>query len=101
MRKEFQELNKKLFETGDSVKLLEIVERRLQIARIVDSQAVFRCLLGCWQLYEGISEMDCDDQVAAVKAGPYKKEARMYANVLGPGSVPAFLQLELENGKLE
>ena len=94
MRKEFQELNKKSFEIlGDSVKLLEIAERKLEIARIVDSQAVFRCLVECWKLYELISEIDCDDQVAAVKADQYKKEARMYANVLGPASVHAFVQL--------
>ena len=94
MRKEFQELNKKSFEIGDSVKLLEIAERKLEIARIVDSQAVFRCLVECWKLYERISEIDCDDQVVAVKAGQYKKEARIYANVLGPASVHAFVQLD-------
>jgi len=94
MRKEFQELNKKSFEIGNSVKLLKIAERKLKIAKIVDAQAVFRCLVECWKLYESISAVDRDDQVVADKASQYKKEAGMFANILGPASVQAFFQLE-------
>jgi len=94
MRKEFQELNKRSFEIGNSVKLVEIAERKLEIAKIVDTQAVFRCLVECWKLYERISAVYRDDQVAADKADQYKKEAWVFANILGPASVQAFAQLE-------
>ena len=92
MRNEFQELNKK-FEIGcGTAKIIETVERKLQIAKIVDSQsqAVFHCLMECWLAYEGMASLD---QVAAVKAAQYKKEAARYANILGPASGRSFVQV--------
>ena len=91
MRKEFHELDllqedTEIQEVGD---LLAIAMRKLELARVLDDQAIFLALVDCWKLSQ-IAAATGQDVTAGQQAALYREEAALYANILGQTAVQAF-----------
>jgi len=73
--------------------LLEIAKRKVELAKIVDSHAVFSSLVLCWNLSKCIAAGKKDQQ-AGEQATQYKKEVDVWAQILGPDAVEMKMEIE-------
>ena len=78
--------------------LLAIAKRKEEIAKIVDSYAVFNSLALCWGLSQCIAFVQ-KDQEAREQATRYNKEFGEWAQIMGPEAVEYKMDLE-ENYKM-
>ena len=73
--------------------LLAIAKRKEEIAKIVDSYAVFNSLALCWGLSQCIAFVQ-KDQEAREQATRYNKEFGEWAQIMGPEAVEYKMDLE-------
>jgi len=73
--------------------LLVIAKRKVEIAKVVDSNAVFDYLTTCWSLSQYIAAVK-KDQEAREQAAQYKEEVDVWAKIMGPEAVEFKMDLE-------
>jgi len=91
LRKEFQELD--LLQEDTEIQgigeLLANAMRKLELARVLDDQAIFLALVDCWKLSQ-IAAATGQDVTAGQQAAVYREEAGLFASILGQAAVQAF-----------